>query len=125
PERAEPLVEEARAVYREVDDQHAFLAATRMMAWTLEQAGELERANALYAENLAQSRAIGNPLIYAASLGWLATLAAEEGRFDEAFASAREHLPIARGLGSYETATALMRVARVLRSAGRLLDAAR
>ncbi len=124
-ERAQPFLEEARALYLEVDDQDAVLAATRTLAWTLEQAGELEHANALYAENLERSRAIGNPLIYAASLGWLATLAAEDGRFDDAFASVREHLPISCGLGNYETATALMRVARVLRSAGRRTDAAR
>ena len=123
--QAEPYFEEARALYREVGDQDALLTATRILAWTLEQAGQLERANALYAENLERSRDIGNPLIYAASLGWLATLAAEEGRFDEAFASAREHLPIASGLGNAETATALMRVARVLLRSGRALDAAR
>jgi predicted ATPase/class 3 adenylate cyclase len=123
--RAQPFFEEARALYSEVGDQDALLAATRILAWTLEQAGERERANALYAENLERSRAIGNPLIEAASLGWLATLAAEDGRFDEAFASAREHLPIACALGGAEKATALMRVARVLWSAGRAIEAAR
>ncbi len=122
--RAEPLLEEARALYREVGDQDALLGATRMLAWTLGQAGERERASALYAENLERSRAIGNPLILAASLGWLATVAAEDGRFEEAFASVREHLPIACGLGDYETATALMRVARVLLPAGRTVEAA-
>jgi predicted ATPase/class 3 adenylate cyclase len=122
---AQPFFEEARALYREVGDQDALLTATRILAWTLEQAGDLDRANALYADNLERSRAIGNPLIYAASLGWLATLDAERGRFDEAFASAREHLPIACALGNAETATALMRVARVLLAAGRAIDAAR
>jgi hypothetical protein len=123
--RARPFLEEARALYREVDDQDALLAATRMLAWNLERSGERDRANALYAENLERSRAIGNPLILAASLGWLATMAAEEGRFDEAFAQVREHLPIACALGNYETAIALMRVARVLWPAGRAIDAVR
>lgn len=96
-----------------------------MLAWNLEQSGERDTANALYAENLERSRAIGNPLILAASLGWLATSAAEEGRFDEAFAQVREHLPIACELGNYETAIALMRVARVLWPAGHVFEAVR
>lgn len=122
---ARPFFEEARMLYREVDDQDALLAATRLLAWNLEASGERERATPLYAENLERSRAIGNPLIEAASLGWMAIVAAEDGRFDEAFAGAREHLPIACGLGNVETATALQRAAQVLWLAGRGNDAAR
>ena len=121
---AQPFFEQARELFGEVNDQDALLSATRMLAWNLEEAGELERANALYAENLERSRAIGNPLIHAASLGRLAMLTAADGRFDEAFAAAREHLPIACTLGNVETATGLMRVARVLSLAGRSIDAA-
>ncbi len=120
-----PFVEEARALYREVDDRDALLAATRMLAWTLELAGDRERARALYTENLHGARAIGNPMIEAVSLGALATLAAEDGRFEEAFARIREHLPIAYALGNYETATALVRVAWVLWPAARAIDSAR
>ncbi len=117
------ILEEARGLYREVDDQHALLTSSRLLAWMREQAGERENAKALYAENLERSRAIGNPLILAASLGWLAMVEAEEGRYAEAFTRAREHLQIAPTLGSIETATALMRTGRVLVLAGRLIDA--
>lgn len=123
--RARPLLEEACALYHEVDDQDALLQARRMLAWNLERSGERNAANALYRENLERSRVIGNPLVLAASLGWLATVAAEEGRFDEAFAQVREHLPIACALDNYETAIALMRVARVLWPAGHALEAVR
>ena len=123
--RALPFLEEARTLYREVDDQNALLVATRMLAWSLELDTERERARKLYAENLERSRSIGNPLIEAASLGALATLAAEDGRVDEARARTREHLPIACTLGNYETACALMRVAHVLWATGNGTDAAR
>jgi non-specific serine/threonine protein kinase len=123
-EAALPRLEEARRLFEELDDRDALLHVTRSLGWTFERLGDRERARELYAENLAHARAIGNTYIASASLGALATFAAEEGRADEARALAREHLPKARDFGKLELSTSLFRAAYVLAHLGRAEAAA-
>jgi predicted ATPase/class 3 adenylate cyclase len=123
-EAAVSLLGEAQRLFEEVGDRDAILNVTRSLGWTFERLGDRERARRQYAENLAQSRAIGNTYIASTSLGALATLAAEDGRADEARALVREHLPEGRDFGKLELSTSLFRVAYVLARTGRVEAAA-
>ncbi len=122
-ESGDRLLEEALAIFREIDDPDSIMGVTRSLAARCLGRGELEQAHALYSENLAQSRALGNALREHQTLGALALLAAERGNVDEALSFAADHLPLAVSQGDYYVSTAFVRIALVLSHAERPADA--
>lgn len=126
PARAQELYEESARRFRELGDQHSSLLATRNLAWTYEELGDLEHARALYEDNLRRARATSNERMEASTLGALAEYAREEGRMQDALSMLRESLRIHRDVGDLlDTAVDLCRFAVVLACEGKVGPAAR
>lgn len=120
------LYEESVRAFRELGDDHTALLATRNLAWTSATLGDHDRARALHEDNLRQARATGNARIHASSLGDLAEIAIEEGRFVEAIRMLNESLQVHGEVGDLlDTAVDLCRYAAALASRGRPATAAR
>jgi predicted ATPase len=96
---AAATIEEAIAIYRALDDQHALLGAVRSLAWAYENLGEPGRCRVLHEENLERARALGNELIEATTLGALAMNAVVVGRPQDALPLLRENTPIYARVG--------------------------
>jgi predicted ATPase/DNA-binding SARP family transcriptional activator len=112
--------------FLELGDDHTALLASRNLAWTSARVGDRERARRLHEENLLQARATANARIHASSLGDLASIAIEEGRFAEAMAMLRKSLEIHREIGDIlDSAVDLCRYAAALAHQGRPATAAR
>ncbi len=122
---ARPLLEESRALFRELDDPDSTVSVTRSLAHGHLERGELARAEELYTDNLVRARQLGNRLLEARTLGALALIAADGEKPDDALSAAREHLVIARDLGRLDLSVALARTAYVLARAGRAVAAVR
>ncbi len=118
------MLEEALALFGEVDDPDSMIGVTRALASMSMDRGDFDRAEALYTENLARARALGNTLREHQTLGALALLAVERGRVEEARSLAAAHLPLAAAQSEFYVSTALARAAFVLAHAGRATEAA-
>ena len=81
---AQQRFDESARLFGDLGDEHNALSATRRLAWTHEELGDLERAQALHEDNLRRARATHADLIEAESLGVLAQYALNEGRIGEA-----------------------------------------
>jgi predicted ATPase/DNA-binding SARP family transcriptional activator len=120
------LYEASIREFRALGDEHSALLATRHLAMTHETLGEPAEARALHEQNLAGSRATGNPRMEASTLGALADYAMEEERVDDAIALLRDSLRIHRGLGDVlDTGVDVCRFAAALAAAGDGVTAAR
>jgi len=122
---AQPFVEEALLLFREIGDPDSVMGVTRLLASLYMGSGDFDRARPLYVANLSHARELHNTLREAQSLGALALIAADQGRSEEALSLAAEHLPIARDHSRLDLSTAFARVAYVLARAGRIAGAAR
>jgi len=124
--RTESLYEESVRVFRELGDEHSALLVSRNLARTYDSLGNRERARALYEDNLRRARTTSNERMEASTLGALATIAAEEGRLDDADTKLRASLRIHNGLGDLlDTAVDLCRFAGVLAREGKAVTATR
>jgi predicted ATPase/DNA-binding SARP family transcriptional activator len=118
--RAHQLLEQAVAEFRELNDEHSALLATRTLADTCDDLGDRERARELYEDSLRRARVTNNQRIQASTLGALAMIAYEEGRIQDALWMLKESLSIHRELADHlDTAVDLARAARALALAGR------
>ena len=116
---AAEAIEEAIAIYRELDDQHALLGAVRSLAWAYENLGDPDRCRVLHEENLERARALKNELMEAVTLGALAMNAAMAGRPRDAFPLLRENTPIYERVGDpFATTENLCRIAHALSLTG-------
>jgi len=117
--RAQEIFDESVRAFRELGDQHYALVATRALAWTCEELGDVDRSRALHEENLRRARATGNERMEARSLGSLGAIAGEEGRVHDALPMLKEAYRIDRDLGErLEIALDLCRFAFTLAVAG-------
>ncbi|MGH3134483.1 MAG: tetratricopeptide repeat protein [Gaiellaceae bacterium] len=123
---AQQLVEESVRLFRELGDQHYLLLATRTLAWTHEELGDLECSRALHEENLRRARALNRTQVEAITLGALAMIAVDQNRIQDALSLLKENVSIYHDLGDpLGTATNLSRVAHALALAGRPAPAVR
>jgi tetratricopeptide (TPR) repeat protein len=126
PARAQPFYEESVRVFRELGDEHSAVLVSRNLAATYDSLGDRQRARALYEDNLRRARATSNERMEASTLGVLATMALEEGRFEDADEMLRASLRIHDGLGDLlDTAVDLCRFAAVLAREGKAVTATR
>ncbi len=121
--------DESARLFTELGDEHNSLQATRRLAWTYEELGDLERARALNENILRRARATHDAYMEAQSLGVLAQYALEEGRIDESVISMlKETHSIHRERpdhpNRYWDAITVCRFARALALAGRVAPAA-
>jgi predicted ATPase/DNA-binding SARP family transcriptional activator len=124
--RAQKLYEDCVRVFREHDDEHSALLATRNLAAIYADLGHGERARALYEDNLARARATHNDRIEASTLGALAMIALDEDRLEDAASLLKSSLRIHETLRDVlDTAVDLCRFASVLARQGRAATAAR
>jgi non-specific serine/threonine protein kinase len=94
------ILEEIVPVLRGVGDWDMAIRANRSRAWMYEELGDKERYWAITEANLEDARAHGHKRIEARGLGSLAFRAADEGRFDDAYALQSQSLRIDLELGS-------------------------
>ncbi|HUG47582.1 MAG TPA: adenylate/guanylate cyclase domain-containing protein [Candidatus Limnocylindria bacterium] len=76
--------EASRQAFREVGDDHFFLALTRSVAWASEELGDKARYWGLVEEYAGRARELRNRRVLARGLAALGWRALEEGRLDEA-----------------------------------------
>jgi predicted ATPase/class 3 adenylate cyclase len=76
----------SRAAFKEVGDDHFYLAVTRSVAWMSEELGDAKRERALVEEFTEGARRLGNQRVLARGLGAKSTWAIKEGRFADALA---------------------------------------
>jgi predicted ATPase len=81
---AQDTWEASRQAFRQVRDDHFYLAVTRSVAWASGELGDKARSRALVEEYVARARELDNRRVLARGLDSLAWRALEEGRFDEA-----------------------------------------
>jgi tetratricopeptide (TPR) repeat protein len=84
---AQPRFAESVRIFGELGDEHWTLQATRRLAWTYEELGDLERAGALQEDILRRARASRDEFLQAKALSALAQYALDEGRVDQAVVS--------------------------------------
>ena len=85
--KAQPLFDESMRLFRDLGDEHQTLQATRRLAWSYEELGDLDHARALQEDMLNRARASGDEFIEAKSLAVLAQYALDEGRVDRTVVS--------------------------------------
>jgi predicted ATPase len=76
--------EASRQAFREVRDDHFYLAVTRSVSWASGELGDTARSDALVEEYVARARELGNRRVLARGLDSLAWRALEEDRLNEA-----------------------------------------
>jgi predicted ATPase/class 3 adenylate cyclase len=76
--------EASRQAFREVGDDHFYLAVTRSVAWVSEEMGDTARYRALAEEYTKGGRESGNERVLARGLSAQSMWAIEEGRFEDA-----------------------------------------
>jgi non-specific serine/threonine protein kinase len=126
PVAAGPSLEESVRLFRELDNEDSAVGASRTLAFSYGEVGDLDRAWVLHAENLRHAREIGNWQIEARSLGSLGFVAAGQGRVGEAVPLLQEAYRIDSELGNrLEIAVDVGRFSKVLAVAGRAETATR
>ena len=125
-QRARDLFEGSIRTFRELGDEHSALLATRSLAFSYEDSGDLSRAQALLGDALRLARGTHNPRLEASLLGALAGYAFDEGRLNDALWMLRESIRIHAELGDHlDSAADLSRTARVLAITGHPATAVR
>ena len=126
---AQQFLAESTRLFRELGDEHHMLIASRRLAWTYENLGDLEHARALHEENLRVARAADNEYMQAESLAVLGQYALEEGRVGEAVPMLKEAYRLHRNRPDvpdrYYNIVVLCRFARALALEGQPVEAAR
>lgn len=118
--------EASRQAFREVGDDHFYIAVTRSVAWASEELGDQARYRALVEEYVGRAREVGNRRVLARGLGALSMFAIEEGRLDEALGLLNESYRIDTDHGFVvHIATDLVRFAMLAVRYGKLPIAAR
>ncbi len=125
PAGAQQLISESVRLFHELGHQHITLFATRTLAWTYAELGDLEQARAMHEENLTRARALQNKHAQAATLSSLASIALEQGRVEKSISLRKENLCISRDLDPLDTGESLCGAARALAFVGRGETAAR
>jgi predicted ATPase/class 3 adenylate cyclase len=80
------FLEQSVEAFRQLGDDHYVLLTTDVLAWTLEELGDREKAHAIDKGNLQRARATGNKRIEVLVLRRLALWAQREGHIGEALA---------------------------------------
>ena len=93
---AQPLLAESVRGFRQLGDDHWEMQASRRLAWSHEELGDLARAREIHAENARRARERGDAFIEARSLAVLATYELEEGRVEPAIPLLEESHRVAR-----------------------------
>ncbi|MEM7246672.1 MAG: tetratricopeptide repeat protein [Acidobacteriota bacterium] len=123
-EGAWSLCEEALALAVRAGSRHHEMTARRVkgkLLWLRAQASE---ARACFEEVLGQARELGDPRGEGLALGALATMDADQGRFDDALARSTKSLSIIREVGDRrQEAMGLVGIGILHRFAGRLDEA--
>jgi predicted ATPase/class 3 adenylate cyclase len=123
---AQSLLEEAVEAFDRLGDVQHAIAATRSLAWTYHDRGNLETARLLHEANLGRAREASFKEMEAVTLGVLASIAIEQGRISDATDLVREALLGSRELGdTNEVLIHLGRVASLLAASKRTVIAAR
>ena len=112
---ADCLVEEALALFREVDNRYWTSVALRHLGIVAEGAGDLARARMRYSESLALARKLADPRGLGQALSNLGRLALREDDLASASAALEESLTLFRQIGDGRN------TAVVLESLGRLV----
>jgi predicted ATPase len=100
---SQPRFAESARIFGELGDEHWTLQATRRLAWSYEELGNLKRARALQEDILHRARASGDEFLEAKALSALAQYALDEGRVDEVVLSNLEQAHrIYRGRRSHD-----------------------
>jgi tetratricopeptide (TPR) repeat protein len=123
---AQSLLEEAVEAFDRLGDVHHAIAATRSLAWTYHDRGDLEAARLLHEANLERARDATFKEMEAVTLGVLGNIAIEQGRISDATDLVREALLGSQELGdTNEVLIQLGRVALLLAASNRTAIAAR
>lgn len=118
-QRARDLFEGSIRTFLDLRDEHSALLATRSLAFSYEDSGDLPRAQALLGDALRLARGTHNPRLEASLLGALAGYAFDEGRLTDALWMLRESVRIHAEQGDHlDSAADLSRMARVLAITG-------
>jgi tetratricopeptide (TPR) repeat protein len=125
---AQPRFAESVRLFGELGDEHWTLQATRRLAWSYEELGDLEHARVLQEDILRRARASGDEFLEAKALSVLAQYTLDEGRVDEAVVSNLEEAHrVYRDRRShadrYWHAVLICRFARALALEGRATEA--
>jgi predicted ATPase len=124
--KAEQKLIESVRLFREVGDDVSLMWATRTLAFIYNTIGDRERARPLYEENLRRAHAHGDKTLEAALLGALATVAVDEGRFDDAVSIGKASLRLISDVPDRLLVEArICSAARVLAALGKAAIAAR
>jgi predicted ATPase len=99
PERAEPILDEATALSREIGDRHGEREALHLHGEIVRDAGDHERAAVLLGASLALSRELGDLGFEAATTHSLGDLELDRGDLVAAERNYRRSLELSRGLG--------------------------
>jgi predicted ATPase/class 3 adenylate cyclase len=115
---AKPLFEESVRGFRELGDEHWEMQASRRLAWSYEELGDLPRARRIHEENVRRARDQGDEFIEARSLSVLGTYHLEEGRVEPAIPLLAEAHRLHQGRTAipdrYQDVILLCRFARAL-----------
>jgi predicted ATPase/DNA-binding SARP family transcriptional activator len=124
--RAQELAGESVRQFRELGDRHYALRAAGWYAWADYEGGDLERARELSEEILLEARMEHDPFAEGVALAFLADIAVDQGRVQDAVSAAESSYRIFRDLGDLlNIAICVCSFARVLTLAGKPEAAAR
>jgi predicted ATPase/DNA-binding SARP family transcriptional activator len=124
--RAQELARESVRQFRELGDRHYALRAAAWDAWAYYEGGDLERARELSEEILLEARMEHDPFPEGVALAFLADIAVDQGRVQDAVSAAESSYRIFRDLGDLlNIAICVCSFARVLTLAGKPEVAAR
>jgi predicted ATPase len=125
--KAPPYLEESAGLFHELGDEHNALEATRILAWSQESLGDLDRARAIHEENVRRARAVGDVFVEARTLATLGQYRLEAGDVDGAIPflveSHRLHRERPNLPDRYSDAMIACRFARALAIRGRPREA--
>jgi len=86
-EGAQPLFEESVRLFVGLGDEHWTLQASRRLAWSYEELGDLERARQIQEDILRRARATDDEALEAKALEVLAMYSLDDGRVDDVVVS--------------------------------------
>jgi predicted ATPase/class 3 adenylate cyclase len=125
--KAPPYLEESAGLFHELGDEHNALEATRILAWSQESLGDLDRARAIHEENVRRARAVGDAFVEARTLATLGQYRLGAGDVDGAIPFFVESHRLHRGRPNlpdrYSDAVIACRFARALALRGRPREA--
>lgn len=111
---ARDLLENSRARFEQLGDEHYVLLLNSHLAWAYEELGDHDPARRLTAETFARARAIGNRRIEVSELVSLSGFARDDERFSDAYSLLSEALAIRCDLGErFEIADIFSRMAEI------------